>query len=298
MRKIAKGSAPIPDATAILAWREARYRRRMDLRLATQKQARAFVREVGFCLLFPVRNVEIPSLWDAIAGRVVPPTSQHGSYEMGRTWGWKDESLDKHWWYYGKLIRGKATLVDLDFLPHFAALVGVGGESAYLQEYLDGRLSAEAKAVMEALLRCGPLDTISLRKEAHLAAEGSKARFERALLDLQTGLKVLPVGVAEAGAWRYAFIWELVPRWLPDLAERAGAISPEEARAAILDRHLVNVITCPLAAAARLFGWTIDQAQPIAEGLARAGRLRMDVRVEGLPQPQLMTTDIRSAKAV
>ena len=35
----------------------------------------------------------------------------HKGYEIERTWGWKDEALDKKWWYYGKLIRDKATLI-------------------------------------------------------------------------------------------------------------------------------------------------------------------------------------------
>jgi hypothetical protein len=106
----------------ITAAREARYRRRMDIRVTTQAQAIEFVNDVGFCFLFPIQNVEMPSLWDAIAGRVVPTSASHSGYEIDRTWGWKDESLDKKWWYYGKLIRGKATLVSLDFLPNFYAL--------------------------------------------------------------------------------------------------------------------------------------------------------------------------------
>lgn len=106
----------------LLAARAARYRRRMDLRATTKEEAAAFVNDVGFCFLFPIQGVEMPSLWDAIAGRVVKTSSKHSGYEIERTWGWKDDSLNKKWWYYGKLIRKKATLVSLDFLPNFYAL--------------------------------------------------------------------------------------------------------------------------------------------------------------------------------
>src|SRR5512136_3428831 len=81
----------------IVEARQARYRRRMDLRVTTPAQAQQFVNDAGFCCLFPIQGVEMPSLWDAIAGRVVPTYSQHQGYEIERTWGWKDESLDKKW---------------------------------------------------------------------------------------------------------------------------------------------------------------------------------------------------------
>jgi hypothetical protein len=53
----------------LLAAREVRYRRRMNLRITSPAQAVKFVDDVGFCFLFPIQNVKMPSLWDAIAGR-------------------------------------------------------------------------------------------------------------------------------------------------------------------------------------------------------------------------------------
>ncbi|MDY7015822.1 MAG: hypothetical protein SVX43_19960, partial [Cyanobacteriota bacterium] len=40
---------------------------------------------------------------------------------------------------------------------------------------------------------------------------------------------VLPVGVAEAGAWRYAFVYELLPRWFSEIPELARTIGRGEA---------------------------------------------------------------------
>jgi hypothetical protein len=73
-----------------------------------------------------------------------------------------------------------------------------------------------------------------------LKSRENKSRFDKALADLQAGLKVLPVGVAEAGAWRYAFIYEILPRWLPDVPAKAGNITRSQARQAILDQYLRN----------------------------------------------------------
>jgi len=40
--------------------REARYRRRMNLRVTTQEQAVEFVNDMGVAFLFPIQGVEMP----------------------------------------------------------------------------------------------------------------------------------------------------------------------------------------------------------------------------------------------
>ncbi|MBI3243649.1 MAG: winged helix DNA-binding domain-containing protein [Chloroflexi bacterium] len=285
-----KKPAP-PDKKSILSARAARYRRQMNLRVTTQPEAVAFVNDVGFCFLFPIQGVEMPSLWDAIAGRVVKTSSKHSGYEIERTWGWKDDALNKKWWYYGKVVRKRATLVSLDFLPNFYALSENYGdpEHDYIEEYEAGRLSAEAKAVYEALLKNGALDAVRLQREARLSSNENKSRFDKALTELQAGLKVLPVGVAEAGAWRYAFIYEILPRWLPDVPTRAGKITRSQARQAILDQYLRNVIATTERDAARAFGWTLAETRQTAEALAGEGKMRLNVKVSGVGERLMVT---------
>ena len=107
-------------------------------------------------------------------------------------------------------------MVSLATLPYFYALSeNYGDPDDYLLEYEAGRLTAEAKAIYETLLAKGALDSLALRREAHLLGKESNTRFERGLLDLQRTLRILPVGVAQAGRWNYAFIYELLDRWLP-----------------------------------------------------------------------------------
>ncbi len=277
----------------VLAARAARYRRRMDLRVTTKEQAQEFVNDVGFCFLFPIQNVEMPSLWDAIAGRVKKTSPKHRGYEIERTWGWKDESLGQRWWYYGKLLRAKSTLVSLDFLHNFYALSENFGdyEHDYLDEYREGNQSVEAKNIYEVLLEQGAMHTIRLSKEARMASEGKRrARFDRALTELQVGLKVLPIGVAQAGAWRYAFIYEILPRYYPHVAERARRITREQARRNVAAQYLHNVIASTPKDIARVFGWPLADTRTTLEALEADGRVAVDVKVKGMRELQVLTT--------
>lgn len=59
--------------------------------------------------------------------------------DIGKCWGWKDQALAKRWWYYGKFLRRRATLVSLAELPYFYALSeNYGSLDDYLQEYAEG----------------------------------------------------------------------------------------------------------------------------------------------------------------
>jgi hypothetical protein len=241
---------------AIHRMRDEAWLRRRELRLRTPGEARRFVRRVGLCLFWPTQGVEMPNLLQAIAGNARPLSAGYDDPAIGKSWNWKDESLDKRWWYYGKLLRHRATLVSLDLLPAFYALSeNYGDPQDYLIEYQEGRLSAESKAVYEALLANGPLDAVRLRQESRLAATQAKSRFDRALVELQGGLKILPTGVAEAGAWRYAFVYDLVERWFPDLPSRARRIGTGQARRQIARQYVQSMIVADRSSIARALGW-------------------------------------------
>ncbi|MCS6846333.1 MAG: crosslink repair DNA glycosylase YcaQ family protein [Anaerolineae bacterium] len=275
----------------IAALRNDRYHRRRDKRLASAEDIRAFVNEAGVCLLFPVQGIELPNVYQAVAGFEKPMTAQHDDPHIALTWETKDRALDRRWWYYGKLIKGKATLVSLDLLPHFYALSeNFGDEDDYLHEYAAGTLSADAKNIYEALLRHGPLHAIEIKRKANLYGDALKARFDKALTELQVGLKVLPVGVAEAGAWRYAFIYEIVSRWFPDLPAQARAITRSEARVAILARHLHNVVAAQPKELARLFGWKPAEVEAAVRKLIERGQAKI-VTVTGVQGEVVMATD-------
>ncbi|NJM40728.1 MAG: hypothetical protein HC853_08120, partial [Anaerolineae bacterium] len=56
---------PIQTLTQANALRDQRYRRTQELRLRTADDIRAFVNDVGLCLLFPVNNIEMPNIYQA-----------------------------------------------------------------------------------------------------------------------------------------------------------------------------------------------------------------------------------------
>ena len=225
--------------------RRGTYRLESGNRVRTREQAVDYVNERGFVLFWPIKGIDFPSLWQAVAGDR-PVADKHD--DPGHvTWGWKDELLGKRKWYYAKLIRHKATLVSLACVPYFYALSENYGEpdKDYLLQYDEGRLSREAKVIYEALLTEGPLHTVELRQKARLTSESASSPFNRAMDQLQADFKVLPVGVAKAGAWKYAFTWDLVHRHYPDLPEQARVIPQKAARGELLRLYLGSVVAAP-----------------------------------------------------
>lgn len=267
--------------------REFNYRRTPERRLRTIEEARTFVEEVGFCHFWPIKGVELPNLFHAIAGRVRPVPMEHDDPDISKCWGWKDCALEKKWWYYGKLLRRRATLVSLAELPYFYALSeNFGDLRDYVQEYEDGRMTAEAKAIYEAILENGPLDTVRLRREARMSAESAKSRFDRALVELQVGMKVIPIGVAQAGAWNYAFVYEILQRHFPDLPEQARPIGRAEARRALVQRYLDNVVSADRKMIAKVFHvlkWTPTDLERTLDALLEEEMVQeVEVDREGL----------------
>ena len=255
--------------------RAIRYRRTATLRVQTLEEARAFVDDVAFCHFWPIKGIEMPSLFHAIAGRVRAVPNAHNDPDLSRCWGWKDRSLGQKWWYYGKLLRRRATLISLDLLATFyACSPNYGDLDDYVEEYRDGKLTMEAKQIYEALLELGPLNTVRLRREARMAAQSAKSRFERALVELQVALKVLPVGVAEAGAWRYAFVYEIVQRHFPELSERARPIKRSQARRTLVLQYLDNVVAADQAMIRKVFhvlDWTPKELDRTIDALLGEG---------------------------
>ena len=268
-----------PDRLA--AYRAETYHLRPDLRVLTREQAIDFVNRRSFVHFWPVKGVLLPSLWAAVAGERPVPNEHDDPGHI--TWGWKDEMLGARRWYYAKVLRKKATFIALNTVPYFYALSENYGEPEqdYLLQYQEGRLTFEAKAVYETLLAEGPLDSISLRKQARLGSRESESRFNRALELLQADFKILPVRVAQAGAWKYAFVYDLVHRFYPDLPEQARPIRQADARRKLVEIYLQSVGAAPEKAVAALFGWTKGDATAAIDGLAADGVVAQGLALEG-----------------
>ena len=247
--------------------------------LTSPAQALDFVNARGFIYFWPIKGIDFPSLWTAVAGdRPVP--NQHD--DPGHvTWGWKDSALDQRIWYYAKVLRRKATMISLEVAPYFYALTENYGDykEDYLIPYEDGRLPQGAKQVYEAILDNGPLHTIDLRRLARMS-NAKDSEFNKALEILQSDFKILPIGVAKAGSWNYAFIYEITARYWPDLVEGARYIGESEARGKLLELYFQSVGAAQMRDVNKLFRWGNPVAERAVKKLIEGGRIAGNVKRE------------------
>ena len=241
-------------------------------RVRSPKAARDYVNDRGFIYFWPIKGIDLPSLWTAVAGNRVVADEHDDPGHI--TWGWKDNALGKKVWYYGKILRKKATMISLDVAPYFYALSENYGspEEDYLLAYEEGRLSQAAKQVYEALLNEGAMHTIDLRSAAKLT-NAKESEFNKALELLQADFKILPVGVAKAGAWKYAFIYEIVSRHYPDLPEKARFINEAEARRKLVELYFESVGAAQERDVQKLFGWQSELTRRTVAVLVEKGSL-------------------------
>ena len=266
------------------AARAERYRQLPHLRVHTKDQALAFLNDVGLCLLFSARDIELPSLWGALCGEDRPVPSHHDNRELGLAWRWKDELPVAGRVLYGKFLRRKPVFISLDLAPYFYALSPNYGDLAgdYMQDYVDGRLSVEAKQVFEVLLQEGAMPTSRLRLEAGLGGKTNAGRFDRALAELQMDFRISKVAISDANRWGYCYVYDLLPRHFPETVAVSRAITGTQAREVILLRYLRTVVASTTREVLKLFGWRPGDLDRLVARLADEGRLRQGVQIEGL----------------
>jgi len=265
----------------IRQYRAGTFRTLPGKRIKSKEEAIDFVNQRGFVYFWPIKDIVLPSLWVAVAGDR-PVADEHD--DPGHvTWGWKDALLGSRQWYYAKVLRQRATMISLEVAPFFFALSSNYGapESDYLTLYEQGKLTQEAKSVYESLLEKSPLDTVQLRQKTRLTSRDSDYRFNRAMNELQSDFKILPVGVTNSGGWRYAFAFDLVSRHLPEIPEKARLIQESEARRKLVEIYFRSVGAGRLNDLAKLFGWRLDEIEKAIDDLVKTDVLRRDLRIEG-----------------
>ncbi|MBN1454420.1 MAG: winged helix DNA-binding domain-containing protein [Anaerolineales bacterium] len=248
-------------------------------KLTSPSQALDLVNARGFIYFWPIKGIDFPSLWTAVAGDRPVPNEHDDPGHV--TWGWKDNALDQRIWYYAKVLRRKANIISLEVAPYFYALTENYGDyrEDYLIPYEDGRLPQGAKQVYEAILDNGPLHTIDLRRLARMS-NARDAEFNKALEILQADFKILPIGVAQAGSWNYAFIYEIAARYYPDLPEKARHIGEAEARMKLLELYFQSVGAAQMREVNKLFRWgnaiteravrrLLEKGNMVVEGVTR-----------------------------
>ena len=293
-----RASSPVLTRHAVEAWRDRTFRRRPQLKVRGEKTATQFVNDVGFCFTLSDFGLPVASLYVAVCGRRHPrwPKHTHHDPEIGLTWDLKDRLPAKRLSYYGKLIKGKPTLVSLSLLPAFCALIRDGkGSGDYILDYRQGRMTRAAMAILEALHDAGPRSTPELRKAVAMREPDRTAEFDRAMAELQRGLWI--VKVEEIYEPDFYYRWDLLDNWLPDPV----AASLDLPRETAVRRLVASYLRCAAASQPRflagLFGLAVDEVETALRSLKAEGCLHQDRRIKGLPGNWVVWAKTRNATA-
>src|SRR5216683_4531891 len=225
--------------------------------IRTSSDAIRFIDHVGFCMLFSVKNVPLPSLYYAAARR---PDARWDKYAQ-LIWKWKDELPKQRRTFYAKYFKARGTFISLILLPHFLAMHGTAVEPDEAGAfYKTGRISHNALELWQVLGKLGALATLELRHAGKMETQAGNKRFKKAMLELQGLLIVTHSGAEqETEAWA-SNRFELVSRAFPKQIAEAQEISPEDARTVLATKYCNLFPDATPAQLARLFGWTKAQA--------------------------------------
>ena len=233
------------------------YEIRAFRRLRSTANAVRFIESVGFCVLFPVENIPLPSLYYAVSRRRNVGWDKYAQL----IWRWKDELPKRRRAFYGKYFKGRGTFLSLKFLPYFLALHGTALSASGAEDFYEtGRISHDALELWQALAKHGPIATLELRHTCKMETQAGNKRFKKAMLELQGLLIVTHSGAEqETDAWA-SNRFDLVARSFLQQAVEARKISVDDARTAIAVKYRTLYPTAAPAQIARLFGWTKAQA--------------------------------------
>jgi hypothetical protein len=227
-------------------------------RVRTAADAVRFIDAVGYCLLFPIKRLPLPSLYYACARRQAFTWDKYTE----KIWEWKDELPRRRRAFYSKYFKLRGTFISLKLLPHFLAMRdSAAAPGDFERFYAAGRISHDARTIWKTLAEHGPLATLELRHACKMESKAGNARFKRAMLQLQCLLVVVHFGAEqETGAWA-SNRFELTSRAFPKQVQGARRIAPAAARAALAAKYLEWHPEVDWRVLAHLFGWTKAEAQ-------------------------------------
>ena len=118
--------------------------------------------------------------------------------ESRLAWTIKDDVMRRGKCFYGKLLRGRSTFIAPRLLPFFNALWGMPRK---LEKKM---LSADAQTILKIMRREWEMASRDLREESGILP---RARFEKAMTELQRSLKLIPTEVLYEPTFTY--IWSI-----------------------------------------------------------------------------------------
>ena len=125
--------------------------------------------------------------------------------ESSLAWTIKDEVMRHGKCFYGKLLRGRSTFIAPRLIPFFNALWGIP------RRMESKTLSADALVILKIMRREWEMATRDLREESGMA---DRARFDKAMTQLQKCLKIIPTEVLYEPTFTY--IWSIPEARFPE----------------------------------------------------------------------------------
>lgn len=198
-------NASLPEEIEV--YRDIAWRREPESRVETALEAENFIESAGFCAAMTDARRPGPSLYVAVCGRrdAYMPRNVQKDPESSLTWRLKDEVMRRGRVYYAKLAKSRALFVAPRLVPALNAIWGAPRRKEAQA------LSAEARAILKTLRREWEMATCDLRLAAKVSG---RAKFTRALDELQRTLKVIPQE-ALYEPW-FTYIWTLSEGRFPE----------------------------------------------------------------------------------
>lgn len=233
--------------------------------IRTLEDARSFLDDVGFCLMYPVRSLPlVPTFIGAYAGSAEGlPEAKH-AFSDPRTQPATDLMV--------RLLRERnalevnlpadiSLLVSAPLFPFFYVLLGDRSPKALPKIKAQGaKVSPLAIKVFEVLQERGPLSKGQLREL--VGHEPAPAALDRALNELWAILKITRVDYRkEEGAF-----WDVLYRWAPQAVNRSLGIAAPGGLTALLSKYLEAVIAADQEDIERFFS-TLVPRQKIREAI-------------------------------
>jgi len=197
----------------IEVYRDNSWRRTPELRIESAYQTEQFIESIGFCSTLTDARRPGPSLYIAVCGRrdAFMPRNVQKDAEANLAWHIKDEAMRRGNVYYAKLVKARSTFIAPRLIPHFNALWGVPRRREAAE------LSPNARAILKTLRREWEMATSDLREASGVK---DRARFTRAIDELQRAMKVIPGDVVYKP---FTYIWTLADGRFPEhLSKKIG----------------------------------------------------------------------------
>src|SRR5688500_5131830 len=155
-----RGMLPEEIPEEIEVHRDRLWRRDPEFRVEDVYMAERFIDDVGFCEALTDSRRPGPSLYVAVCGRrdAHMPRNVQKDPESRLAWTIKDDVMRRGRYFYGKVLRGRATFVAPRLLPFFNAVWGVPRKLE--KEYL----SSDSQLILKVMRHEWEMGTRDLRE--------------------------------------------------------------------------------------------------------------------------------------